>query len=325
MKRGILPVAGCDEAGRGPLAGPVVAAAVILDPKRIPRGLERFQEARPRRRARSSTRRSAPPRRSRSRSRRRRASTATTSCAPRCGRWRARCAALPVRPQARLRRRPRPHRCRLRLPGRDQRRRPGASIAAASIVAKVTRDRLMTRLGAAHPGYGFERHMGYSVPEHFAALEPARADRPSPPLVRAGRRRLWRSDVRTRRSRRTIEAARVASLASAGLMLCRSGLRPLERDRRRCFTSPSSSSCCGSRPALVFWIAALAQAALWTLVPTLFYSAPPGDLPIVLAIGHEFQLGTHLGPPLAFWLAEVAFRLAGSCSASICCRRSAWS
>jgi ribonuclease HII len=44
------------------------------------------------------------------------------------------------------------------------------SIAAASIVAKVTRDRLMRRLGAAHPGYGFERHMGYSVPEHFAAL-----------------------------------------------------------------------------------------------------------------------------------------------------------
>src|SRR4051812_34445171 len=39
MKRGIFPVAGCDEAGGGPLAGPVVAAAVILDPKRIPRGL----------------------------------------------------------------------------------------------------------------------------------------------------------------------------------------------------------------------------------------------------------------------------------------------
>ena len=44
------------------------------------------------------------------------------------------------------------------------------SVAAASIVAKVTRDRLMVRLGLAHPGYGFERHMGYSVPEHFAAL-----------------------------------------------------------------------------------------------------------------------------------------------------------
>src|SRR5262249_12551390 len=40
LKRGIWPVAGCDEAGRGPLAGPVVAAAVILDPQRVPRGLD---------------------------------------------------------------------------------------------------------------------------------------------------------------------------------------------------------------------------------------------------------------------------------------------
>ncbi len=38
-KRGVWPIAGCDEAGRGPLAGPVVAAAVILDPDRVPRGL----------------------------------------------------------------------------------------------------------------------------------------------------------------------------------------------------------------------------------------------------------------------------------------------
>src|SRR5437016_9383321 len=39
LNNGIVPVAGCDEAGRGPLAGPVVAAAVVLDPARIPRGL----------------------------------------------------------------------------------------------------------------------------------------------------------------------------------------------------------------------------------------------------------------------------------------------
>jgi ribonuclease HII len=44
------------------------------------------------------------------------------------------------------------------------------SIAAASIVAKVVRDRLMMQIGAAHPGYGFERHMGYAVPEHRRAL-----------------------------------------------------------------------------------------------------------------------------------------------------------
>jgi ribonuclease HII len=39
LNKGVYPVAGCDEAGRGPLAGPVVAAAVVLDPNRIPRGL----------------------------------------------------------------------------------------------------------------------------------------------------------------------------------------------------------------------------------------------------------------------------------------------
>src|SRR5262249_35929728 len=40
IKRGIWPVAGCDEAGRGPLAGPVVAAAVMLDPDRVARGID---------------------------------------------------------------------------------------------------------------------------------------------------------------------------------------------------------------------------------------------------------------------------------------------
>jgi hypothetical protein len=67
-----------------------------------------------------------------------------------------------------------------------------------------------------------------------------------------------------------------------------------------------------SQPRLMFWTAALSQAALWTVLPTLFYSSPPGELPIVLAIGHEFQLGSDRGPPLAFWLAEAAYRLSGS-------------
>ncbi|MBV8096236.1 MAG: ribonuclease HII [Acetobacteraceae bacterium] len=44
------------------------------------------------------------------------------------------------------------------------------SISAASIIAKVTCDRLMEELGAVHPGYGFERHKGYGTPEHLAAL-----------------------------------------------------------------------------------------------------------------------------------------------------------
>src|ERR1700704_1261294 len=66
-----------------------------------------------------------------------------------------------------------------------------------------------------------------------------------------------------------------------------------------------------SRPSVAAWLAALAQGLLWTLVPAVFYAGPPGDLPSVLAVGHEFQLGTYLGPPLAFWLAELAFDLAG--------------
>jgi hypothetical protein len=66
-----------------------------------------------------------------------------------------------------------------------------------------------------------------------------------------------------------------------------------------------------SRPALAVGFATLAQALLWFLIPTLFYSGPPGDLPYVLAVGHEFQLGSYLGPPLAFWLAELAFDATG--------------
>jgi len=45
------------------------------------------------------------------------------------------------------------------------------SIAAASIVAKVTRDRIMEKLAAEHPGYGWERNAGYGTAEHRAAIE----------------------------------------------------------------------------------------------------------------------------------------------------------
>src|SRR5262245_30716774 len=66
-----------------------------------------------------------------------------------------------------------------------------------------------------------------------------------------------------------------------------------------------------ARPAVMFWVAALAQGALWTLVPALFYAAPPGDVPLVLAVGHEWLPGSPYGPPLANWLAEIAFVLGG--------------
>jgi ribonuclease HII len=169
LKRGVWPVAGCDEAGRGPLAGPVVAAAVILDPKRVPRGLDDSKKLDPETRAKLHAKicataevsvAVAPPARI-DRDNILRASLWALAHAV---------AALPVRPKL------------VFVDGRDRidiacECTPVisgdaiiASIAAASIVAKVTRDRLMIRLGLHYPGYGFEHHKGYSVPEHFVAV-----------------------------------------------------------------------------------------------------------------------------------------------------------
>ena len=67
-----------------------------------------------------------------------------------------------------------------------------------------------------------------------------------------------------------------------------------------------------ARPRLVVWIVVLIQAALWLILPMLLYRSPPGDLATVLAYGREYQVGTWLGPPLAFWLADIAFRAAGN-------------
>jgi len=169
LKRGVWPVAGCDEAGRGPLAGPVVAAAVILDPKAIPKGLDDSKKLdRPTRErlfheiclSAEVAVAFAPPERI-DRDNILRASLWALARAV---------ASLPSRPQL------------VFVDGRDrinvacdcQAVIGGdglvVSIAAASIVAKVTRDRLMMRLALAHPGYGFESNMGYAVPVHQAAL-----------------------------------------------------------------------------------------------------------------------------------------------------------
>ena len=67
-----------------------------------------------------------------------------------------------------------------------------------------------------------------------------------------------------------------------------------------------------ARPRLVVWIVVLIQAALWLMLPMLLYRSPPGELATVLAFGREYQVGTWLGPPLAFWLADIAFRAAGN-------------
>lgn len=67
-----------------------------------------------------------------------------------------------------------------------------------------------------------------------------------------------------------------------------------------------------ARPRMIVWIVVLFQAALWLILPLLLYRSPPGDLATVLAYGREYQVGTYLGPPLAFWLADIAFRAVGN-------------
>lgn len=67
-----------------------------------------------------------------------------------------------------------------------------------------------------------------------------------------------------------------------------------------------------ARPRLVVWLVLLLQAALWLFLPMLLYRSPPGELATTLAYGREYLVGSWLGPPLAFWLADIAFRAAGN-------------
>jgi ribonuclease HII len=171
MRTGIWPVAGVDEVGRGPLAGPVCAAAVILDPEKLPRG------------ATDSKLLSAPEREEAYTLIMSRALAVSIAFVPaaqidriniRQATFVAMCRALhglSIRPAHAL------------VDGSDM--PPGffcpgetivrgdsssLSIAAASIVAKVTRDRLMARLDSAYPAYGFASHMGYATKAHLAAI-----------------------------------------------------------------------------------------------------------------------------------------------------------
>lgn len=169
--RGAWPVAGVDEAGRGPLAGPVVAAAVILDSRRIPQGLDDSKrlDAEERERLFSRILASAI------------CVSAASSCATRIDEIDIRKASLDAmrRAVAGLSVQPlkvlvdgRDVPAGLPCPGEalvkgDQR---SQSIAAASIVAKVMRDRMMTRCGARDGRYGFEVHMGYATVRHRTAI-----------------------------------------------------------------------------------------------------------------------------------------------------------
>jgi hypothetical protein len=67
-----------------------------------------------------------------------------------------------------------------------------------------------------------------------------------------------------------------------------------------------------ARPRLVVLLVIALQALMWLVVSVLLYRSPPGDLATMLAFGREYQVGTDMGPPLAFWFADIAYRAAGN-------------
>ncbi|MCR9281445.1 MAG: ribonuclease HII [Rhodobacteraceae bacterium] len=162
---------GVDEAGRGPWAGPVVTAAVILDYDRVPVGLNDSKKLTEARReelfeqivatAHVSLASASPATIDAVNIR-----TATLSAMVRAVNH------LPLVPDYVLvDGRDVPHG--LKQAGQALIKGDGRClcVAAASIVAKVTRDRMMVHLDASFPDYGFAQHKGYGVPQHQAALE----------------------------------------------------------------------------------------------------------------------------------------------------------
>jgi len=169
---GATTVAGIDEAGRGPLAGPVLAAAVILPRKFSHRTLNDSKQLTAEQRDEIYAELTGNPQ----------ILWATGSSAVEIieqynilrATERAMCVALnalPVRPDFVL---VDGYRCRAILI--QQRGIIGGdaksfSIAAASVIAKVTRDRLMLEWDKLYPQYGFAEHKGYGTPEHLAAID----------------------------------------------------------------------------------------------------------------------------------------------------------
>lgn len=164
------PVAGIDEAGRGPWAGPVVAAAVILDIKDIPDGVD------------DSKKLTAEVREALFDQIMERAvvgigigdvARIDSDNILHATLWAMSeaCRALPDPPSAVL---IDGNRCPDGLPCPAQPLIKGdtlsLTVAAASIVAKVTRDRIMTELAATHPAYGWENNKGYGTPSHAQAI-----------------------------------------------------------------------------------------------------------------------------------------------------------
>jgi ribonuclease HII len=171
QKRGIWPVAGIDEAGRGPLAGPVAAAAVILDPRKVPRGLNDSKLLAPEERERLYNVIMLQAL----------AVAVAFASAAEIDRINIRQATFSVMRRALFALSVAPRH--VLIDGNDL--PPGldlpaeaivkgdaaiSSIAAASIIAKVARDRLMRRLCGLYPAYRFGQHFGYATNAHLAAI-----------------------------------------------------------------------------------------------------------------------------------------------------------
>lgn len=164
-------IAGIDEAGRGPLAGPVVAAAVILDPKRRIRGLRDSKVMTPEAREQVATEIRAK-------------SLAWAVASSDVGEidamnilratllaMRRAVDALSIRPvEALVDGDHCPDLC-CRAYAIIKGDRDVPAISAASIIAKTTRDAMLVTLDREYPMYGFARHKGYGTPEHLAALD----------------------------------------------------------------------------------------------------------------------------------------------------------
>ncbi len=170
--RGFFSVAGIDEAGRGPLAGPVVAAAVILPESYALAGLDDSKKLPASRREKLFAAITADTRILWA------TGTAEVEEIDRHNILRAThlamaraVEALPLKPHHALVDGLPVHGLTVAhtaLVGGDG---LSLSIAAASIIAKVTRDRRMVELDGQYPQYGFARHKGYGVREHLAALQ----------------------------------------------------------------------------------------------------------------------------------------------------------
>jgi ribonuclease HII len=170
QKRGYRFVAGVDEAGRGALAGPVVAAAVILPPGCVLMGLDDSKQVDPacRERLAGAIRRHALA-----------VGVGVVSAAEIDVRDILR-ASLAAMREAVLLLDPQPEAVlvdAVSIPGVRLPQLPivhgdalCSSVAAASVVAKVERDRMLDELGRRFPAYGFEHHKGYGTPEHWQAL-----------------------------------------------------------------------------------------------------------------------------------------------------------